>query len=140
MNTNLPDKHIRKEIYDRIHNMEVDGVTFKCYNQRTVAKNDKQYFLVTTQLNQPNRSKCGRGWFNSTEIQVVVRKPKNFGSVLLLDNAVDSVLTELESFSLPISSGMKISEDDVSVDNQIEEITGGEIIYTKILRLVSKVN
>lgn len=140
MNTSLPDKYIRKEIYDRIHNMEINSVTFKCYDTRVTSANPSQYFLITTQLNQPNRTKCGRGWINSTEIQVVVRLKKNSGSRVLLDDAVNGVLTELDEFSLPVLSGMKVSVNDLSIDNELSQIEGGEIIYTKIIRLETTVN
>lgn len=139
MNTSLPDKHIRKEIWTRIHNAEIDGVTFPCYDSRVTSANVKNYYLITTQLNQPSRTKCGRGWTNSTEIQVVNIVKKNQGSKLLIDNATDEILTELDDFSLPIASGMKVSEVDLSVDNELVEVLDSHIIYRKIVRLVCKV-
>lgn len=140
MNTANPDKHIRKEIYDRLHNSEVNTLTFKCYDTNVTSANDNQYFLIGTQLNQPNRTKCNRGWLNSTEIQVVVRTKKNTGSRVLLDDAVDHVLTELDSFSLPVLSGMKVSLSEISIENELVEDTQSEIFYTKILRIETTIN
>ena len=140
MNTFNPDKFIRKEIYDRIHNADVGGILFKCYDSRVTIGDVKQYYLISTQLNQPNRTKCGRGWINSTEIQVIVRSSKNTGSRVLLDDAVNEVLVELDEFSLPISTGIKISVNNISIDNELVEESGSEIIYTKILRLETTVN
>ncbi len=135
-----PDKHIRKEIYDRIHNAEVDGVVIKCYDSRVTANDPEQYFLISTQLNQPNRTKCGRGWINSTEIQVISRQKKNVGSRAFLDDMVNEVLEELDQFSLPASTGFKVSVNDLSIDNEIVEETKSEIFYTKILRLETTIN
>jgi hypothetical protein len=140
MNTANPDKHIRKEIYDRIHNMEVGGQTFKCFDDRATSSNTKNYFLLSTQLNQPNRTKCGRGWINSTEIQVVTRQPKNHGSRVLLDDAVNGVLEELDGFTLPTASGMKVSLWELSIDNELSQEAGGEIVRVKILRLETTIN
>lgn len=135
MNTLNPDKYIRKEIADRIHNTEVDGIMVKCYDSRVTSINPSEFFLISTQLNQPNRTKCGRGWINSTEIQVIVRRGKNEGSRLFMDNLVNEVMIELDAFSLPVISGFTVSLDELSIDNEIVENTGSEIIYTKILRL-----
>lgn len=140
MNTGNPDKHIRKEIYDRLHNSEVNTLTFKCYDTNVTSANDNQYFIIGTQLNQPNRTKCNRGWINSTEIQVVVRLKKNVGSRVLLDDAIDLVLTELDSFSLPVLSGFKISLSELSIENELVEETPSEIFYTKILRIETTIN
>jgi hypothetical protein len=140
MNTLNPDKHIRKEIYDRIHNAEINGITFKCFDTRVTSDNVKNYFLIGTQLNQPNRTKCGRGWINSTEIQVIVISKKNQGSRVLLDDAVNECLVELDNFSLPTLSGMKVSVNNLSIDNEIVDVQGGEIVYTKILRLETTIN
>ena len=140
MNTMNPDKYIRKEIYDRIHNAEVDGIVVKCYDSRVTANDPEQYFLISTQLNQPNRTKCGRGWINSTEIQIIVRRPKNEGTRVFLDNLVNEVLVELDEFSLPVVSGFKVSLDDLTIDNEIVEETKSEMFYTKILRLETVIN
>lgn len=140
MNTANPDKYIRKEIYDRLHNSEVNTLTFKCYDTNVTSANDNQYFIVGTQLNQPLNTKCNRGWINSTEIQVVVRTRKNTGSRVLLDDAVNTVLTELDSFSLPSSSGMKVSLSEVYIENELTEELQSEIFYTKVLRLETTIN
>lgn len=139
-NTKNPNKHIRKEIYDRIHNADVDGVTFKCFDSRVPSSDEKNYFLINTQLNQPNRTKCGRGWINSTEIQVICITKTNEGSRVLMDNAVDEVLEELEEFTFPTSVGMKVNLDELSIDNEIIEKKHGEITYTKIIRLQTTIN
>lgn len=140
MNTMNPDKHIRKEIYDRIHNADVNGELIKCYDSRVTANNPKYYFLISTQLNQPNRTKCGRGWINSTEIQVIARFKKNEGSRVMIDDMVNEVLEELDQFRLPTATGFKVSTDDLSIDNELTEPSGSEVIYTKILRLETTIN
>jgi len=140
MNTGNPNKYIRKEIYDRIHNADIGGIIFKCFDSRVTSEDIKTYFLISTQLNQPSRTKCNRGWINSTEIQVIVRTFKNTGSRVLIDDAVDEVLTELDEFSLPVGTGLHVSISELSVDNEFVQDVGGEIIYTKIMRLETTIN
>jgi len=140
MNTANPDKYVRKEIYDRIHNAEISGIMVKCYDTRATVGSDKQYYLISTQLNQPERTKCNRGWLNSTEIQCIVIRKKNEGSRVFLDDMTDKVLTELDDFSLPLASGMKVSLSEVSIDNEVADDSGSEIYYSKIIRLESTIN
>ena len=140
MNTENPDKHIRKEIYARIHNTEVDSKIIKCYDSRVTSKDPEEYFLISTQLNQPNRTKCNRGWINSTEIQVIVRRKKNEGSRVFIDDATNEVLKELDNFTLPTLSGFKVSLSELSLDNDLVQEDKGEIIYTKVLRLETTIN
>lgn len=140
MNTIVPDKFIRKEIYDRIHNMDINGTMFKCFDTRSTANDQDFYTLVSTQLNQPELSKCGNGWSNSTEIQIITRYPKNTGSRVMIDDAVNEVIEELTEFSLPVSTGLKVNQQQLSIDNEIVNVERGEIVYTKIVRLETTIN
>jgi hypothetical protein len=140
MNTANPDSFVRKEIRARLHNMEVDTLTIPCFDNRVVNSNSKNYILISTQLNQPNRTKCGRGWINSTELQVVVRQDKNTGSRVLLDNITTQVIEELDDFQLPTMDGMKVSLVELSVDNEFSQELQGEIITVKVVRLETTIN
>jgi hypothetical protein len=136
----LPDKYIRKEIYDRIHNMDIGGTLFKCYDTRATQSGAMEYTLVSTQLNQPEDTKCGGGWSNSTEIQVIIITEKNTGSRVLLDDAVQEVLSELNDFSLPVATGLRVSNSKLSVDNEIIDDVGSKIAYRKIVRMQTTIN
>lgn len=138
----LPDKWVRKAIYDRIHNMEIDPgtITFPCYTEQTGTNSGDYYTLLSTQLNQQNFSKCGSGWDHSCEVQVFVRASKNEGSKLLIDNATDNVLTELADLSLDAGAGMKISELVLDVVNEFSDETTSKIVYRKIIRVQATIN
>lgn len=135
----LPDKWIRKAIYDAINGMTVDGQVFPCYTEQTGTNTDDYFTLISTQLNESDNTKCGRGWINDTEVQVIVRAPRNQGSKLLVDNATDTVISALDSLSLDGLSGMVINEKDVSVVNEFSDETIGEVVYRKILRLTTRI-
>jgi len=136
----LPDKWIRKAIYDAINGMTVDGNTFACYTEQTGTNTDQYYTLISTQLNEPDNTKCGRGWINDTEVQVIVRTSRNQGSKLLLDNATDTVITALDALSLDVASGMVINDKDVAVVNEFSTEVIGQVVYRKILRLTSRIS
>lgn len=135
----LPDKWIRKAIYDAINNMVVDTITFPCYTEQTGGYSGNYYTLLSTQLNSSSETKCGRGWINDTEVQVIVRVPKNQGSKLLIDNATDAVITALDSLTLDAGSGMKINDREVNIANEFSDETTSQIIYRKIVRLTSEI-
>lgn len=139
MNAVLPDNEVNKEIASRLHNSEVDGLTFPLYVSRVTSGNPKQYFLINTQLNNQEFNKCGNGWENSTEIQVIVRQPKNTGSKVLLNNATQEVLSQLADFSLPVLTGLKVNRVELSVANELVDERGNEIVYQKIIRLETSI-
>jgi len=140
MTTTLPDNELNKELKARLQNMEVGNEMFKFFVSRITSQKVKFYFLVTTQLNQPEVTKCGKGWRNSTEIQVTTIYPKNTGSKALMNDATDGVIREIEDFSLPVTTGLKVSTVDISVDNELVENTNSEIVYRKIVRLETLIN
>ena len=140
MNAVFPDNFINKELKDRLDNMEVDGNTFKLFDSRATTQNPKHYFLISTQLNNQDFNKCGNGWENSTELQIVIRVPKNSGSKALLNLATQDVLTELADFSLPQSTGLVVNKVELSIANELVNERGSEIVYQKILRMETIIN
>lgn len=139
MNANYPNKYIRSEIYDRLHNADINGTTFPVFTERATVSNSKNYYLISTQLNTQTFNKCGNGWDNSTELQVIVRRRKNEGTKLLLDDAVQEALTELDDFSLPSTTGLKVNRVELSVDNEIVDERGSEIVYQTIIRMLTSI-
>ena len=139
MNSVLPDNFVNKEIYDRLHNAVIDMVTFPCYTSRATSANPKNYYLISTQLNDQEFNKCGNGWDNSTEIQVIVRLSKNSGSKALLNNATQYALDELSDFSFPVETGLKVNRVELSVVNELVTEEGSEIVYQKIIRLQTSI-
>ena len=139
MTAQLPDNEINKELRSRLHNMEIGAHRFKFHISRATSARDKFYFLVSTQLNQKDANKCGNGWLNSTEIQVVCIFPKNTGSKNIMNLASNGVIEELQDFTLPSSTGLKVNLVDLSIDNEIVEDTKSEVVYRKIIRLETNI-
>ncbi len=139
MNAVLPDNFINRELRARLDNLEVDGISFRLFDSRVTSSNPRQYFLISTQLNNQEFNKCGNGWENSTEIQVIVRADKNSGSKALLNNATQEVLTELSDFSLPQSTGLVVNRLELGVANELVDERGSEIVYQKIVRMETSI-
>ena len=55
----FPDNPINTELYNRLNNLDVNGTTFKFYVKQVTSDKQKFYFLKSTQLNQPDFTKCG---------------------------------------------------------------------------------
>lgn len=136
----FPDNEINKELFSRLNNLDVNGITFKFFVKRATSQEPKYYFLKSTQVSQPEFNKCGTGHITSTEIQVVVILPKNQGSEALLNMAVAALYVQLEDFSLPVSTGLKVNRVELSVDNDLTEETGSEVVYRKIVRMETTIN
>lgn len=137
MNTALPDNAINAEIKSRLHNSDVNGTDFPLYLARVTSNNAKNYYLINTQLNQSTSTKCGKGWLNSTEIQVVVILDKNDGSKKLLNEATEVLRQELEDFSL---TGFSVNNVDINIENELVTESNSEIVYQKIVRLETQIN
>lgn len=131
----FPDNAINQELKARLHNLDVNGTTFKFYIKNVTSESQKFYFLKSTQISQLDFNKCGTGHITSTEIQVVVILPKNQGSELILNKAIEALYTELEDFSLPVDTGLTVNRIELSVDNDLTEKIGGDIVYRKIVRV-----
>lgn len=139
MTAQLPDNEINKELRSRLHNMEIGTYMFKFHISKATSARDKFYFLVSTQLNAKQSNKCGNGWINSTEIQVVVIFPKNTGSKNIINLAANGVIQELEDFTLPSATGLKVNLVDLSIDNELIEDTQSEVVYRKIIRMETNI-
>ena len=69
----LPDKYVRKAVFDAVNNIVVDTLTIPAYDSRVTGSVIPQHFiLMTTQTNQVNQmTKCGDVWESSILIDIV---------------------------------------------------------------------
>ena len=136
----LPDKWIRKAVFDRIHRLGVDfdgeEITIPCYDTIVPEKGKNHYVLMTTQTNTEVPNKCGNGWLSSILLNVVTRYPNtgNTGSRLLADDIANEILTELNDISLDAASGLVIQTKTIDFPNDISSLTESENIFRKLIR------
>jgi hypothetical protein len=141
----LPEKWIRKAIFDVINNISVvdemsgDVLVVKCYDSRVMADNDiTQYVLMTTQTNTVDKStKCGNRWESSILLDIVTtfNGAGNYGSRLLADNILDKVRELTDSLTLDVASGLEVVYQSQDFPNDLVTVTSTENIYRKFMRI-----
>ena len=140
----LPDKYIRKAVYDAVNNIVVDTLTIPAYDSRVTGNVIPQHFiLMTTQTNQVNQmTKCGDVWESSILIDIVTTYDGsgNTGSRLLSDNILDAVRNATNNLVLDVASGLVVQKQIQDFPNDIVTITENENIFRKLMRLELTIN
>jgi len=138
----LPDKWVRKSVYDIINNIVVDGLVIPCYDQRVTRDVNSDipmhYVLLTTQSNNVDKlDKCEWNWESSILIDIITSYdlPGNPGSRLLADNILDTVIQATNALALDAGSGLTIYSQTPSFPSDITTITKKEAIFRKLFRL-----
>lgn len=140
----LPDKYIRKAVFDAVNNLVVDTLTIPAYDSRVTGNVIPQHFiLMTTQTNQVNQmTKCGDVWESSILIDIVTTYDGsgNTGSRLLSDNILDAVRNATNNLVLDVASGLVVQKQIQDFPNDIVTITENENIFRKLMRLELTIN
>jgi len=134
----LPDKYIRKAVYNAINGIVVDGEQILCYDSRVTGKGVDNYVLMTTQSNEVDkRTKCGYDWQSQILIEVFTRYKLtgNTGSRLLADNILDEVRSLTDTLVLDGASGLSIVTQAQSFPSDLVSETNNEIIIRKFMRI-----
>ena len=140
----LPDKYIRKAVFDAVNNLVVDTLTIPAFDSRVSGNVIPDHFiLMTTQTSQVNHmTKCGDVWESSILIDVVTTYDGsgNTGSRLLSENILDAVRSATNNLVLDVSSGLVIQKQTQDFPNDIVTITENENIFRKLMRLELTIN
>ena len=140
----LPDKYIRKAVFNAINNLVVDTLTIPAFDSRVSGNVIPQHFiLMTTQTNQVNQmTKCGDVWESSILLDIVTTYDGsgNPGSRLLSDNILDAVRNATNNLVLDVSSGLVVQKQIQDFPNDIVTITENENIFRKLMRLELTIN
>lgn len=133
----LPDKWIRKAIFDVVNNIIVDGKNIKCFDTRVSGSNLDNYVLLTVQSNEVDKSiKCGDRWESSILIEIYTRYllTGNTGSRLFTDNITDQVRSLTDNLVLDVASGLTIITQNQSFPNDILDSDDSYMFYRKFIR------
>ena len=140
----LPDKYIRKAIFNAVNNIVVDTLTIPAYDSRVFGNTIPNHFiLMTTQTSQVNQmTKCGDVWESSILIDIVTTYDGsgNTGSRLLADNILDAVRNATNNLVLDVASGLVIQKQIQDFPNDIVTITENENIFRKLMRIELTIN
>jgi hypothetical protein len=139
MNKTLPNKWVRKAVYDLVNNITVNGNTIPCFDTRvTTNKIPSHYILTTTQSNTVDKNnKCESFWDSDILIDIITtyNGKGNPGSRLLSDDILDSVRNLTKDIQLDISSGLEIITRTQNVNGNVSTITDNQNVFRNLLRL-----
>ncbi len=139
----LPDKWVRKAVWDRIHNISVGSKTIPCYDYRTTKALPKFYTLMSSQTaTYDDGSKCGHQWRSSIVLDVVTKYKGtgNTGSRLLADDIANAILQALDDMTLDVGSGIQLRQLRFSSEPDIVSLNSTENVFRKILRYEMLIN
>ena len=138
----LPDKWIRKAVFDAIDGLIVDSLVIPCYDVRVSRGENKSkpqhYVIMSTQSNEVDKNnKCEWFWESQILLDVLTSYdlPGNPGSRLLSDNILDAVRDAVSDLTLDVGSGLEIIKITQSFPSDISTTTRNENIFRKFLRL-----
>ena len=144
MNKNLPDKWIRKAVFDLVDGITVDGNIINCFDTRVTGNvKPEHYIIMSTQSNEVlDVNKCEKQWQSYILIDVVTTylAPGNTGSRLLADNIMDEVRSLTDTLNIDAASGMYVHKLVQSFPNDITNTTSNQNIFRKLMRIELVIN
>ena len=143
MDKSLPDKWIRKAIFDLLDEIVVDTETVYVYDTRMTGVYQPDFYIVmSSQSNLVDKwNKCEYVWDSDIllDIRTVYQRAGNTGSRLLADNILDAVRNLIKDIQLDAGSGLSIINTTLSFPNDLNEIDDSEIVFRKFLRLTMRI-
>lgn len=139
----LPDKWVRKAVYDRVNGQVVDGDPIPVYDYRTGDASPTKYVLLGAQANDYDPiTLCDTRWEHVLNIECYTRRASggNPGSRLLCDQIVEMVLLNLQNLQLDGASGLTIVRYNVTLLSDFYEDDGQFVVASKIVQLNATIN
>jgi len=139
MNKVLPDKWIRKAVYDAFNGTVVDTKTINVYDSQypSISANNDAYVLMTVQSNEVIYNKCSNFWLSDILLEVctLYTSNANTGSRLLADNILDALRLEMETDLDLTGSGLIVDSQLMFFPSDLTtKLTNGSL-FRKFLRL-----
>ena len=140
----LPNKWVRKAVFDAINNIEVDGKEIPCFDMRVPTTNKSNFYtLLTSQTNQEDKNnKCESLWESSILIDMVTiyNGVGNTGSRLAVDNITDAVRSSVQDLTLDSESGLQIMFQTVGGIDNLDTVTKSQNVYRILYRIELTIN
>lgn len=144
MNKTLPDKFVRKAVFDAINDIVVDTLTIPCFDSEVPEGLEvDHYVLMTTQTNTVDKSNKCEYWYESSILLDIVTSYSgvgNPGSRLLADNIADAVRSATDVLTLDAGSGLVVLRQAQSFPNDVVTKTSVENIFRKFIRIELTIN
>jgi len=127
-----PDKYIRAGLYNKLNGIIIDGKTIPVYDSNTPNNDDFAIILSTQSGSDNNQTKCSQDLNRSILIDVFTRLKGHAGSRAFLDDIVERVLQELDTFTVDF---FNVQYKNVSYPGDMSLNTTTETIHRKIINL-----
>ena len=141
----LPDKYIRKAVFDVFSGTVVDGQIINVYDTRYTSNttNKEGYILMTTQSNEVLYNKCSDFWASDCLLEVctLYRGVSNVGSRLFADNILDALRLALQA-DLDLNfavSGLTIDSQLMTFPVDLVTNLNNATLFRKFLRLEMRI-
>lgn len=139
----LPDKWVRKAVFDLVNGIVVDGQTIPVFDYRTGGEYPLRYILMAGQSNVSNETTlCEYRWNHTLAIECHTRFPSggNPGSRLSVDDIAEAVLSNIQTFQLDPVSGLEIVRYNVRLLTDFYADDGQFVVASKIIQLNCVIN
>jgi len=139
MNKNLPNKWIRKAIFQAINNIVVDGKVVRCYDTNVSGVDvPNNYMILSTQSNIVEKAnKCEYFWNSEILLDIVniYQSAGNMGDRLLTDNITDEVRKLTDVLVLDSASNLSVISQIQSFPNGLNSTNDNQIIFRNFIRI-----
>jgi len=143
MNKSLPNKWIRKAIFQALNNIVVDGETIPCYVINVSGDSrPNHYTLISTQSNIVEKAnKCEYFWDSDVLIDInsIYQSGGNTGRSVTTDNITDEVRRLTDNIILDPSSGLEVITQTQSFPNNLSTHTDNQIINRNFVRITMRI-
>lgn len=138
----LPDKWVRKAIWDALSPLTVDATSIGIYDYSTGQDKPESYVLIGLQQSlHRDGTKCGMTWLHSTLIDVIVRQGKDDAvGRIFADNIADAVMQGIDGISLDGAAGMTINAQRISMERDFMDMRDNDEVYRKVIRVELEIN
>ncbi len=144
MNKIIPDKFIRKAVFDAFNGTVVDGVTVNVYDSFVTSfpDSDKAYIVISSQGNEVDANKCAGLWEHDVLLEVCTwyKGTGNTGSRLLADNILDELRDALKGGLDLSAGGLEVVGQVMSFPNDRASTFPNGTLIRKFLRLELRIN
>ena len=108
----LPNKWLRKAVFDALDGISVNGKAIPVFDFRVPVTNAPEaYILMDSQTAQPAKTKCEYDWTCTLRLEVINQTPKsgNPGSRVLLNDIANTAIAAFNVlFALDPASGLQV--------------------------------
>lgn len=138
----LPDKWVRKAIWDALSPLTVDATSISIYDYSTGEDKPESYVLIGLQQSfHRDGTKCGMVWLHSTLIDVIVRRGKDDAvGRLFADNIANAVMQGIDGIALDGAAGMTINAQRISMERDFMDMRDNDEVYRKVIRVELEIN